>query len=110
MQLLGRALTLQQASRETIEWIESHAQRLDRLKAHYLDELTKYEVKPQPNAVMKKQGAQIRGGTSLAGLVHQIAEILGRIGAHRPQYAEKEIAKLQGMGYPLEVAAHEPCQ
>lgn len=97
--VLGRKLSLLQASRETLEWLEEHGRRLTKLKDAYLDDLAKYQQKALPNAIVWKKGPMVRGGASLRSLVDQIGEILALISKFRPVFVQKETEKMHAMGY-----------
>ena len=87
--ILGKRTTLHQASAETLEFLEFHADKLRKAKARFLDVIPKYRTKPLPPALRFEKGARTKGGTSIRALMMQVGYLREELAKYRPSLAEK---------------------
>merc|ERR1711939_751473 len=86
--LLGRKVTLMQASKATCRWLDVYAQQLGRLRNNLKTELAKFDSSLRrsdyTNIPIKKQGK-----TNLRGVVADINDIRKKLSNYRPKIVRK---------------------
>lgn len=99
LNVLGRPTTLMQCNLVTGQWLEYHAERLQRIKETLEQTLQKYETVPMAAAFQARKittgpgGGKAKGTTDLRTLLNQIEALAMQLQRYRPNIANG-LAKL----------------
>ncbi|GMH36404.1 hypothetical protein BSKO_04272 [Bryopsis sp. KO-2023] len=102
LDILGKTVTLMQASLETSLWIDSHKKKMARLKAELEELVKKYRYRPFVNAIAISKESKLPGGASLRSLIDQISHIIQVLADFRPALAAKYRQRLESAANPAQ--------
>lgn len=86
--LLGRKITLMQATKATCRWLDVYAQQLGRLRTRLKTELGKFDPSLRRSAYTNIQ-IKTQGKTNLRGVLADITEIRKKLSQFRPKIVRK---------------------
>ena len=105
LKVLGRLVTLSAASLETVQWLDSKAKALEKLKADLLTTIAKYDTKAKPTAQVFTRGTHrkdrhersqlVPAGMSLRVCVDAVRGLIEDLSRHRPSVAAKKAKVLE---------------